>query len=130
MAVTDAFPELLDTVRAWREREPDAQFVELLDTLLVEERWDELERYFSSSLSFGTAGLRGAVGFGSAAINLATIARVSWALGTFLLERVDPSAPSAGISVVVGYDARPDSARFAGLCAEVLSGLGLRVQCS
>lgn len=76
-------------------------------------------------LAFGTAGLRGAVGCGAARINEATISIASYSLARYLLDS-GRKAPQ----VVVGFDARPDSARFARVCAEVLSAAGLNVSLS
>lgn len=82
---------------------------------------EEIRRACVRPLEFGTAGLRGEVGPGPARMNLATISKVSYAIGEFL------SGRGAVSPVVVGFDARADSPRFARHCAEVLGGLGVDV---
>lgn len=109
----------------WCEREPDAAFVGELRRLIAEADVKRLDGYLGHALEFGTAGLRGPVGWGSACMNEAMVLRVSWALGKFLQDRT--SAGAAGLLVVVGFDARPESANFAQVCAEILSGLGIKV---
>ena len=90
---------------------------------LVEARnLTELAAAMQPPLAFGTAGLRGVVGPGAARINEATVALASFALAKYLFESRHQTP-----EVVVGFDARPDSERFARVCAEVLSGAGARV---
>lgn len=72
-------------------------------------------------LEFGTAGLRGAVGPGPARMNVLVCARFAWALGTFLGRQ----AALAARGVVLGFDGRRDSERFARTIEEVLGGLGV-----
>src|SRR6187402_3672807 len=76
---------------------------------------------FHPRLEFGTAGLRGPVGPGPARMNVLVCARFAWALGTFLSKR--PGLAARG--VVLGFDARRDSERFARVIQAVLAGLEL-----
>lgn len=115
-------------VEDWCLREPDAAFVAELRRALDAGDLLKLERYLGGALQFGTAGLRGPVGWGSDHMNEAVVIRASWGLGRFLLGQ-DPGADACR-RVVVGFDARPESASFARLCAEVLSGLGIFVSLS
>jgi len=78
---------------------------------------------FQPRLEFGTAGLRGAVGPGPARMNLLVCARFAWALGTFLTRR--PELAARG--VVIGFDARRDSERFARLIERILAGFELEL---
>lgn len=121
-----AIETLLNVAKKWREREPDDAFVQVIDQLIAQGSFDELRGYFEDELHFGTAGLRGAVGWGSGCVNDATVARASWALAQFLLRRAIEGAREPPL-VIVGFDARPDSARLAQLAAQVLSGLDLSV---
>ncbi|HXS17680.1 MAG TPA: hypothetical protein VN764_10855 [Polyangiaceae bacterium] len=114
----------------WSEREPEAAFVAELRHLLATGDVQRLDEYLGHPLEFGTAGLRGPVGWGSGCMNEAMVTRVTWALGQFLRSRAESAVESSRLRVVVGFDARPDSARFASVCAEILSGLGLVVSLS
>ena len=83
----------------------------------------ELRAALHPALSFGTAGLRGPVGPGPARMNQATVMRTTRGLAEQVLATVGSGRP-----VVVGYDARPDSARFAHAAAGVLAAAGLPVR--
>ena len=73
-------------------------------------------------LTFGTAGLRGLVGAGPGRMNRATILRSTRGLVDYLLAQ-EPDAAERGICI--GYDARPDSQRFAADVAGVVAAAGV-----
>ncbi len=77
-----------------------------------------LAERFDGPLTFGTAGLRGPVGAGETAMNVATVTRTTAGLAAWL---------GPGTRVVVGCDARHGSADFRAACAEVLSAAGIEV---
>jgi len=81
----------------------------------------ELRDRFAGRLRFGTAGLRGAVGAGPNRMNRAVVRAATAAAAGWLLR----DAGGAGISVVVGCDARHRSGDFAGEVAGVLAGAGI-----
>jgi phosphomannomutase len=83
---------------------------------------DELAARFAHPLTFGTAGLRGPVRGGPDAMNVAVVARATWAVARVLTER-----GLAGSPVIVGRDARHGSAAFATMTAEVLAAEGFSV---
>lgn len=73
-------------------------------------------------LTFGTAGLRGPVGPGLDQMNAPLIARVSWALAEFLKEQGLHARP-----LLIGFDARAESAPWARLAAEIHRAAGQEV---
>ncbi|MGI8328669.1 phospho-sugar mutase [Actinomadura scrupuli] len=75
---------------------------------------------FGAKLEFGTAGLRGEMGAGPNRMNRVTVMRAAAGLAARLL-RSATSTPS----VVIGYDARHGSERFARDTAAVMTGAGL-----
>ena len=81
---------------------------------------DELRRRFSGPLTFGTAGLRGPLRAGPNGMNATVVRRAAAGLAAWLTAR-----PELGRVVVVGYDARHGSARFARDSAAVLAAAGL-----
>lgn len=81
----------------------------------------ELSARFARPLTFGTAGLRGAVRGGPDAMNLAVVLRASWAVAQVLDRREGPK------TVIVGRDARHGSADFAAAAAEALAAQGFSV---
>lgn len=114
--------ETLAAARAWLEHDPDpATRAEL--QRLIDERAEELAERFAGRLEFGTAGLRGVVGAGPQRMNVAVVRQTTAGLADYLLAEV-PRAAERG--VVIGYDGRLDSRRFAEDAARVLRGRGVR----
>lgn len=116
--------------RAWQTQDPDpvtaAELKALLDAV---ERGDAtsvalLSELFTGQLQFGTAGLRGVLGFGPQRMNQVLVRKVTAGLAAYLLEAI-PDARTRG--VVVGRDARRGSKVFAEDTARVLAGAGVRV---
>ena len=91
---------------------------------MADEDVDALVDLVGSQLSFGTAGLRGEVGPGPNRMNRAVVIRATRGLAEHLRDRV-PGASDRG--VVVGFDARPDSRRFAEDVVAVLRAAGVPV---
>ncbi|RMI40930.1 phospho-sugar mutase [Actinomadura harenae] len=77
----------------------------------------ELRDRFGTRLAFGTAGLRGELGAGPNRMNRVTVMRAAAGLAARL---------PAGSGVVIGFDARHNSRRFAEDTAAVVTGAGLR----
>ena len=84
----------------------------------------ELASRFSGPLTFGTAGLRGAVGAGESRMNRAVVARATAGLVRYLSDALagQPQPPL----VVLGCDARHGSSEFLRDAARVVSGAGAR----
>ena len=114
---------LLARVRAWIDGDPNSTDRDELTAAL--ERGDEalLEARFAGRLSFGTAGLRGPIGAGPAAMNAAVIRQTAHGLADVLLgSGADPAR-----GVVVGFDARHRSREFADETAGALRARGIAV---
>jgi phosphomannomutase len=84
----------------------------------------ELADRFAGTLEFGTAGLRGAIGAGPNRMNRAVVLGATAGLAHWLRQH-RPAAAEAG--VVLGWDARHRSAKFAEQAAAVLTGAGIHV---
>jgi phosphomannomutase len=111
----------------WIAHDVDERDKADLTALLADESPEaaaELADRFAGRLTFGTAGLRGAVAAGPNRMNTATVTATTAALASWLPSR-DPHAAVAG--VVVGCDARNRSDEFAAQTARVLAGAGIRV---
>lgn len=117
--------QLVLAARRFAEGDSDPNTRAELVALIQARNLPELASAMNPPLAFGTAGLRGLVGPGAARINEATIVLASFALAEYLVESCQKTP-----DIVVGFDARPDSERFAHVCAEVLSGAGARVMLS
>jgi len=117
---------LVAAARSWRDQDPDAETRDELDAVLAAvESGDaaalaDLHDRFDSRLAFGTAGLRGALGAGSARMNRVLVAQAAAGFAAFLTGR--ESAPS----IVIGYDGRKNSAVFARDTAEIMAAAGVR----
>jgi phosphomannomutase len=117
--------QLLQRARAWLAGDPDPETQTELAALIAGENVVELRERLLSDLEFGTAGLRGIVGAGSARMNLAVVLRVTRALADQLLARAHDARSRP---VVVGCDARLDSRRFADAATRVLIAAGIPVK--
>ena len=105
---------------AWLAADPDADTRSELEALLSGDRVD-LERRFEGRLAFGTAGIRGRMGAGPLRMNRVLVRIVAAALAERVLQEREERP-----MVVVGYDARHRSRRFAIDAARVLVARGIR----
>ena len=118
--------ELLDAARAWLRQDPDAETRDELAVLItaaasgVASAAAELDDRFGSRLAFGTAGLRGALGAGPNRMNRVLVTQAAAGFAAYLRGR------AARPTVVIGYDGRKNSRRFALDSAEIFAGAGLR----
>jgi phosphomannomutase len=106
---------------AWAAGDPDPATRAALEDAVERGDLAAVEAAMEPPLAFGTAGLRGTVGPGPARMNRATVLRTTWAVARHVLEH----NPDGG-EVVVAFDARPDSPRFADDVVGVLVAAGLR----
>jgi phosphomannomutase len=116
-----------DDVRAvatrWLDAEPDDDIRTELQALL-DGPDEELVARFGGRLTFGTAGLRAALGAGPLRMNRLVVRQAARGLVDHLLA-VDPDAASRGVAV--GFDARRKSDVFALDTARVMAAAGVRV---
>lgn len=107
-------------VTAWIADDPDPAARTELRELLARRpaTGDELADRFSGPLRFGTAGLRGPLRAGPNGMNLAVVRGAAAGLVSWLADQ------RAGGPLVIGYDARHGSRRFAEQTARVATGAG------
>ena len=116
---------LRTAIDEWLAEDPDAATRTALTQLA--ERADagddaalaELESAFAGPLTFGTAGLRAALGPGPARMNRVVVSRAAAGLAAWLTAR-----GLGGGTVLIGYDARYNSDVFARDTAEIMAGAG------
>jgi phosphomannomutase len=117
---------VLAQARAWRDDDPDPDTARELDAVIERAvagdaaATADLEYAFLGRITFGTAGLRAAMGWGPRRMNRATVARAAVGFGAWLL-----AERSRSPAVVVGYDARHQSDVFARDTVEILAGFGI-----
>lgn len=82
----------------------------------------QVEDSFYKELSFGTGGIRGVMGIGTAKINEFVITRATQGLANYMANK----RLRAGLKkVVVGYDTRNNSEKYAKIAANVLMNNGI-----
>ena len=81
-----------------------------------------IEYRFGAELEFGTAGMRGIIGYGTNMMNVYTVRRATQGLAEYV-RSLGEAAMKKG--VVISYDTRRKSAEFARASAEVLAANGI-----
>ncbi len=90
-----------------------------------ESKWDDLEARLSHRIQFGTAGLRAKMGSGFALMNELTVIQATQGLIRHIEKTFKDKRES--LSVVIGFDARHQSHRFARLAASLFAQEGIHV---
>lgn len=111
--------ELIGRARSWIEGDPDPETRAELEAVIESGDRDDLVSRMDTVLEFGTAGIRGAVGAGPGRMNRAVVIRTTYGLARYLGGTDRP--------VIVGFDARPTSRRFAEDACGVLVAAGIGV---
>lgn len=120
--------ELLARAKAWAAQDPDPVTAAALDELIQRAASDDVEAAaeladaFDGGLTFGTAGLRGALGPGPNRMNRVVVIRAAAGLAQYLRDTVDLGGERP--IVVVGHDARYNSDVFAHDTVELMAGAG------
>ena len=83
----------------------------------------DIEDAFYKTLEFGTGGMRGLMGAGTNRINKYTLGRATQGLSNYLIQNVQKEK----LSVVIAYDCRHNSKKFAKIVADVLSANNISV---
>jgi len=84
----------------------------------VKDNLEEVEYRFGAELEFGTAGMRGIIGYGTNMMNIYTVKRASQGLAEFI-KSLGEAACKRGVAI--SYDTRLKSDEFARATAEVLA---------
>ena len=113
--------DLLAQAAAWLAEDPDPQTRAELQAWIDSDDQGSLAVAFAGPLTFGTAGLRGPLGPGPAAINHIVVAKAAAGLAQYVKD-------TGGSTIVIGYDARRNSQAFAELTAAIAAGAGLTAE--
>lgn len=113
--------DLRNKAEAYIQAEQEPLFRDEVVQALEKEQWDDLYDRFYTSLSFGTAGLRGVLGGGTNRMNSFIVRKVTQGLSDYLNEE------SKNPSVAIAYDSRHFSETFAMEASLVLAANGISV---
>lgn len=94
-----------------------------VSALLAENNEKELTNRFYRDLEFGTGGMRGIMGAGTAMMNIYNIRKASTALSLYLLE-VHPDKKD--MKIAISHDSRNRGREFAKASAEVFAAYGIK----
>ncbi len=111
--------EILEKAGRYVQDEKDDFFRSEVEGLIEKNDVDELYERFYTSLSFGTAGMRGVIGGGTNRINTFMVRKVTQGLCQYLSSFESPS-------VTIAYDSRHYSKEFALSAALVLAANGIK----
>ncbi|KAF0769292.1 phosphoglucomutase-2 [Aphis craccivora] len=115
---TTFLPEYLELlVKNWLSWNQSQQYAVELAEILVEKNVDKIKNMFDGRLSFGTAGLRGAMSPGFKRMNDLVVVQSAQGLLYYMLSVFGDSLKTSGI--IIGYDGRYNSRRFAELTSQV-----------
>jgi phosphomannomutase len=117
-------PELLQLCQDWLALDPDPNTRASLEADIESVDSSRIQAAFSERLVFGTAGIRGEMGYGCGRMNRVMVRQATAGFAAYLLQNL-PQAAEHG--VVVGCDARHNSRTFAEDTAAVLLAYGFRV---
>ena len=93
------------------------------ELLSIADNEKEIEYRFGGELAFGTAGMRGLIGYGKNMMNIYTVMRATQGLAEWI-KTLGEEAKARG--VVISYDTRRKSQEFARVSAEVLAKNGIK----
>ena len=117
-----------DLASRWLEVDHDANTRKEIEDLLRANDQVELEKRLRRRIAFGTAGLRSSMKAGFAHMNSVIVLQASQGLAQYVLDQ--PGVTTEEVerpSVVIGYDARHNSEKFARLAAATFLALGFGV---
>lgn len=101
----------------------EAQTNKALAKALKSQTKKEREEAFAGDLSFGTGGMRGIIGTGTARMNIYTLRKANFGLGEYLLKTYKDDIARG---VVISHDNRQMSREFALESAKVLGAFGIK----
>ncbi|EGF51028.1 phosphoglucomutase [Bacteroides fluxus YIT 12057] len=116
--------QVTEKAEKWLTPAYDAETQAEVKRMLENPDKTELIDSFYKDLEFGTGGLRGIMGAGTNRMNIYTVGAATQGLSNYLNKCFAGKGP---ISVVVGYDCRNNSDKFAKISADIFSANGIKV---
>ena len=114
--------DILEKAKQWLsptfDAETQTEIQELIDT-----NSNDLADRFYKNMEFGTGGMRGIMGAGTNRINKYTLGRATQGLSNYLIDNVKKEQ----LKVVIAFDCRHNSKKFAKIVADVFSANNIKV---
>lgn len=114
-------------VQEWLLWDRDPQTRGVIEGLYRDGNQEQLQRLLGSRMAFGTAGLRAEMGAGNSRMNSLTIIQTAQGLSAYLKSTFSGDELSSK-GVIIGFDGRHGSKRFAQLSASVFLNAGIHTQ--
>lgn len=111
-------------ITKWLREKKYAMYVNELEQMIADERWQELEDAFFKDVEFGTGGRRGMTGVGSNRLNKITVGESAQALCRYALS-IDENAGEKGVVIV--HDTRLTAEELTTFAAQVCAANGFKV---
>lgn len=112
-----------EKIREWLVWDKNTSTLNEIECLVKEQNYGTLEKLLLSRLTFGTAGLRGVMSAGYTKMNDLVIIQTSQGLAKYM----DKACANAKNGVIIGFDGRHNSERFAHLAAKAFLSLNIPV---
>ena len=114
--------QILDKAKQWLSPVFDTETQQEIQQLITSNAPDLADRFYKD-MEFGTGGMRGVMGAGTNRINKYTLGRATQGLSNYLIENVKKTQ----LKVVIAYDCRHNSKKFAKIVADVFSANNIKV---
>ncbi|QOD61744.1 phospho-sugar mutase [Polaribacter haliotis] len=114
--------EILDKAKKWLSATFDTETQQEIQQLIKTDSPDLADRFYKD-MEFGTGGMRGIMGAGTNRINKYTLGRATQGLSNYLIDNVQTTQ----LKVVIAYDCRHNSKKFAKIVADVFSANNIKV---
>ena len=114
--------DILDKAKQWLTATFDSETQAEIQNLIDNNSGDLADRFYKN-MEFGTGGMRGIMGAGTNRINKYTLGRATQGLSNYLLENVQKKQ----LKVVIAYDCRHNSKKFAKVVADIFSANNIKV---
>ena len=114
--------DILDKAKQWLTSTFDTETQTEINDLIKNNPSDLADRFYKD-MEFGTGGMRGIMGAGTNRINKYTLGRATQGLSNYLLENVKKEQ----LKVVIAFDCRHNSKKFAKIVADIFSANNIKV---
>ncbi|TMM28798.1 phospho-sugar mutase [Polaribacter aestuariivivens] len=114
--------KILDKAKQWLTATFDAETQAEIQQLIATNSSDLDDRFYKD-MEFGTGGMRGIMGAGTNRINKYTLGRATQGLSNYLIKNIKKEQ----LKVVIAFDCRHNSKKFAKVVADVFSANNIKV---